>query len=227
MTIAAWIAIDAAQTTRHLADLLTQAPCQNVLFVTPHPAAWQAWLRKHPVTPSDWTVVDARRIDAALAASPSPEAIVTVDCHELFAAPARRNFHQQLARHARTVIHSAPLGTDLQKLFYYSLAKHYRETSGHEFEPLAASLRFGLPTPDEIFTWIESDQAADLYYSGDVDDFRVQAERLLNSSRWHRFLRRLTESALSRPPRVQPELHLLETVPMRRHRRFYVHSLRK
>jgi hypothetical protein len=224
-------AVDAAPASAHVNQLLNDAAAQSVLVVTAHPEAWQKPLRaalQQSRRRFEFCVWDHEHPLPLKAPTHHFDAVVALDVAALLPKNLRRDFHQELTRVAKiAVVNCGPLGTELQHAFFKNLSTQYRERFRHELVALALPLREGLPVPDEVFTWVGIDEVIEIFYSGDLAAFQQQAERLIHTAGWlqplHSFIRRA--QTLSREtPR---ELNELETVPMRRHRRFYLYSKRK
>lgn len=226
MTAKEWIAIDGELTARHVCLLLAkEQSISNVLVVADEPKCWKRLFRPWAGELRVSFAANLPVYNDDRAPTLKPDAVVAIDECSRQPRESRVEFHRSLARAStKVVIQCGPLGTDIQTSIYRSLAAQYREKFGAVFSPLELPLKFGLPVPDDIFTWIGANEEADLFYSGDVAVMQQQAERLIQFARWQKIF----SSVINRAnPIANSDAHVftnLETVPMRRHCRFYLYS---
>ena len=149
--------------------------------------------------------------------------VIALDVIAALPPDVRPLFFRELVRLAgRSVICAAPLDTKLHLLLDRSLINFYRERFRTVHSELVKRVDYGLPTPQEAFSWIRHGEDADIFYAGDLAAYQQAAEMLIRRTElgWLRFiLWRLTTHFSTFP---DPSLNEPETVPMRRHRRFYL-----
>ncbi|HEY3295918.1 MAG TPA: hypothetical protein VGL38_10805 [bacterium] len=224
--------LDADDAAGHLANLLgSLAPVpQTVLLIADnyHPllrklkrrlpnVAWRTL--SEPVAPAE-----PFRLPLA---DRETDAVVVVDVIASLPRERRPGLVREALRIARRdALIAAPLGTDLQRLIEESLTRFHRQLLGTDHPWLAAHLAFGLPTPDEAFSWVRHGEDADMFYAGDVIAYQRMAEHVIRSApsgHIATLLAQVSKHLLFITGRTELDL---ETVPMRRHRRLYLHLRR-
>jgi hypothetical protein len=153
------------------------------------------------------------------------DAVVLLDVIATVPVDERLSLVRECVRIARRdALVAAPLGTDLQKSIEESLAKYHRELLGKDHPWIAVHLKHGLPVPEEALSWTEPSWVSDLFFAGDVTVYREAAERAIRaaaSGPMTRLLAHFNKYLLFETGRLE-----LESVPMRRHRRLYLHLRR-
>ncbi len=226
------VACDAADVVKHLATLCgsSEPPLSDGILLVTDRTPWKSLLRSAiPGCKFEIFEIPTTRelIQAPLSLPVEDQAsdlVISLDIAAILPKQHRRSFYQATIRAAKRVaVNAAPLGTDLQMLVDRSLDKLYFEKLGVHHEELQAHLLHGLPTPDEAFGWVNHGDNVDIFYAGDVDWYRKRAELLIGSGKWTRLLTNLAARHESTEPALVFEL---ETVPMRRHRRLFMHHVR-
>ena len=224
--------LDAADAAGHLAEILREAdpPLKTALLMAPQMRPVLRYLKRR-LPEVQWRTMRLPSPYEAQAhlslADGEVDAVVSLDNLSLQPRDSRPLWFREMVRVARCeVLVAEPLGTDLQRVIEDSLARYYRGIMGTDHPELAAHLAFGLPDPEEVFHWIEHGEDADIFYAGDVIAYQEMAEHVIRSAfsgKIAALLSHITKHMLFDIKRTGLEL---ETVPMRRHRRLYLHLTR-
>jgi hypothetical protein len=126
-------------------------------------------------------------------------------------------------RAGKQSLFAEPLGTDLQQMIFRSLLEFIRERELPADPVMINVLREGLPVPEETLSWPPDHSGIELCFAGDVNYFRTAAERSIAAAGKSKLFGLLLQKAgLDNPEGGATDLEP-ETVPMRRHRRLYLH----
>lgn len=149
--------------------------------------------------------------------------VIGLDILALLPKAQRPLFFRELARVAhRELLAVEPLGTDLQLLIDRSLSHLYHNLFRDVHPDLARLVDYGLPNPQDAFSWLRHGEDADLFYAGDVAAYQAAAEHIIR--RAHVGWLRSILLSLAKPALLESDASLREpeTVPRRRHRRMFV-----
>lgn len=227
------VSCDAKDAAYTVAALMSgdDSPFRTALVVGANTKAFTKTLaRFQPALKLKQEIISSEAPDAAVKL-PYPDRsfdlIIALDVIAGLPPDMRSLFFRDLVRVAsRTAICAAPLGTDLHLLIIRSLINFYRERFHTVHSELAKHVEYGLPTPQEAFSWIRHGEDADIFYAGDIIAYQHAAERIIRQAE-QGWLRALlwwlkTHNSISR----DPSLNEPETVPIRRHRRFFLYLRR-
>ena len=149
--------------------------------------------------------------------------VIGLDILALLPKAQRPLFFRELARVARRELLAAePLGTDLQLLIDRSLSTLYHDRFRNVHPDLARLVNYGLPNPQDAFSWLHHGEDADLFYAGDVAAYQATAEHIIRRAQWG-WLRSIPLRLMNPAPlESDASLREPETVPRRRHRRMFL-----
>jgi hypothetical protein len=152
------------------------------------------------------------------------DAVVTLDLLSALPRSQRGAGWMQLDSMAKSQsLICEPLGTSLQLTFLRSLRDLMAARELVPDDALQRMLAAGLPTPEEALAWAQNDSGMDIFFAGNTNCFQSAAERSIAAAGKNRLLGLLIKRAgLDNPGGGATDLEP-ETVPMRRHRRLYLH----
>ncbi len=224
--------LDATDAASHLTQILeaVQPPPQNALLIAEDVRPLVRRLKRRLPRVS-WQTLEFNPQTGASSTLPMADrewdAVVAADVMASLPRDKRPQLFRELVRMARRdVLVTAPFGTDLQRLVEKSLADFHRKLLNADHPWLAAHLTFGLPTPDEVFTWVRHGEDADIFYAGEVIAYQRMAEHAIRSASAGTIATLFMQFTKHLGYETGREKLELETVPMRRHRRLYLHLRR-
>ncbi len=221
------ISCDAADAAYTAAALLTGAtpPFETALIVGPDTRAFAKSLAAYlPHLELSVHAPDPAASDLKLPfADQHADLVIGLDILALLPKAQRPLFFRELAHVARRELLAAePLGTDLQLLIDRSLSTLCYDLFREIHPDLAKLVDYGLPNPQDAFSWLQHGEDADLFYAGDVTVYQAAAEHLIRRAQlgWLRSI----PLRLAKPAPLESDASLREpeTVPRRRHRRMFL-----